>query len=158
DRGLVEIEACGLHHHIEVSLDRIAQRPKIDHIVEEISVKNGTSVKISWPSIASLGLGWEAGFYPRTVSECLADFIGAFAAFNPHATFRFGERVYAATDPAWGKWRADAPTSPHWYRPEDLRDLIHAYLAHEDGGPPMTVRDFVAEFAGLSGTQHRKKV
>ncbi|MGO9056944.1 MAG: hypothetical protein ACLQU2_06090 [Candidatus Binataceae bacterium] len=42
----------------------------------------------------------------------------------------------------------------HWYRPADLRALIAAYINESD----RPVRDFVAEFAGLSRTQVRKAV
>jgi hypothetical protein len=50
------------------------------------------------------------------------------------------------------------PTSPHWYRPEDMRDLIAAYLTAQNGGPPKLTRDFIEEFAGLARTQVRKAV
>jgi hypothetical protein len=54
-RGLVEVEACGVRHQIEVSLDRIAQKPKIDRTVAKATaVKNGTLVKIHWSGIAGL--------------------------------------------------------------------------------------------------------
>jgi DNA topoisomerase VI subunit B len=49
--GIVEVEACGRHHLIQVSLDRIAQLPHIRHTIES-SVKNGTSVKIHWDGVA----------------------------------------------------------------------------------------------------------
>jgi len=158
--GLVEVTACGFHHSIEVSLDRIAQKPAINHTVEETSVKTGTTVKIHWPGIASSKpFDYKVDFYQSgTFADALADLIADFAAFNPHVTFRLSGRAFPASNPAWRKWRADAPTSPHWYRPEDLRSLIAAYISNENGAPPRTVRDFIAEFAGLSGTQYRKRV
>jgi DNA topoisomerase VI subunit B len=164
ERGIVEVTACGLHHRIEVSLDRIAQKPKINRTVEDAPVKNGTIIKLRWPQIASSQpFDYGADFYhPGRMSKrfdaALVDLVTEFSAFNPHATFRFGELSFAASDPTWHKWRTDDPTSPHWYRPEDLGALISAYISNENGGPPRTVRDFVAEFAGLSGTQYRKRV
>ena len=51
------------------------------------------------------------------------------------------------------------PTSPHWYTPVHLRSLIAAYLADErGGGRGHTVREFVAEFAGLSGSVKQQAV
>jgi hypothetical protein len=42
----------------------------------------------------------------------------------------------------------------HWYRRDDLRGLIAAYIKEHD----MPVRDFIANFAGLSGTRARADV
>jgi hypothetical protein len=64
-----------------------------------------------------------------------------------------------ATDPSWPKWRPSDPTSAHWYQPKHLERLIAGYVADdEDGGRDRTVREFVAEFRGLSGTAKQKKV
>ena len=70
-----------------------------------------------------------------------------------------GARTYPASDPAWQKWRPDLPTSPHWYTPETLRDLIAAYVAREqETGRARTVREFISEFRGLSSTAKQKAV
>ena len=54
---------------------------------------------------------------------------------------------------------AIAPTSPHWYSPERLENLIASYVAAERAGAaPRTVRQFVAEFRGLSATAKQKTV
>lgn len=51
------------------------------------------------------------------------------------------------------------PTSPHWYKPDDLAELVAAYISHErEGGEVRTVRDFIGEFNGLKGTVVRKRV
>src|SRR5205807_337463 len=52
-RGVVEVEARGVHHRVEVSLDRIAQEPRIDHRQDTSDVKTGTSVRLHWPQAAS---------------------------------------------------------------------------------------------------------
>jgi hypothetical protein len=165
-RGLVEVTACGVHHRIEVSLDRIAQKPAIGHsVTNSSSVKSGTRVRIHWAELScSKPVTWGVEFYrARSIAEALTDLVGDFAAFNPHASFRLDlpdrKRIaIPVSNPAWRKWRADQPTSPHWYTSELLRALMAAYISHENGGPPRTVRDFVAEFAGLAGTQYRKRV
>lgn len=51
--GQVEVITGGQVHHIDVTLDRIAQEPRIEHTVNSNgTVKNGTFVKINWPQVA----------------------------------------------------------------------------------------------------------
>ena len=65
---------------------------------------------------------------------------------NPHLALTatwFGEEVvaWAASDPAWSKWKPDFATSPHWYSPERLRLLIASEIAHaEDSRKPSPSR------------------
>jgi DNA topoisomerase VI subunit B len=152
--GLVEVEARGLHHRVEVNLDRINQVPVVRRTAAESSVKNGTSVRVHWSGIASCEIPTPNGFYRSPFSQKLPRMLAGYAAFNPHASFHFGDIQIAASDRQWKKWRSDQPTSPHWYRTNDLRNLVAAYIAAGD----RPVRDFLAEFAGLSGTQIRQKV
>ena len=64
-----------------------------------------------------------------------------------------------ATDPAWQKWRPSDPTSAHWYETKHLERLVAAYITHdEDQGRARTVREFVAEFRGFSGSAAQKRV
>jgi DNA topoisomerase VI subunit B len=159
-QGLIEVDAGDRHHRIEVSLDRIRQEPRINHTVAARSVKNGTLVKIHWPQVASYRTDDRQQFYrSATIGRALAALIADYAAFNPHASFALdvqGLRAahHPAADPNWRKWRADAPTSPHWYTPAALRGLIAAYITEGD----RLLRDFVGEFSGLSGTQVRAAV
>ena len=158
--GLVEVTACGLHHRIEIHLNRIAQAPDISHTITP-SVKNGTSVTVHWPGIASLEPHDQtAEFYQtETVSDALPALMADFATFNPHATFHLrlpsGHSSYPASDSEWSKWLGSQATSSHWYRVADLCALIAAEV-RENGHK--TIRDFVAEFDGLAGTQYRKRV
>jgi hypothetical protein len=160
--GLIELIAAGLHHRVEVSLDRIAQKPRINHTTEPSSVKNGTSVKIHWSGVASLPMDDLQGFYHSSAAPAaypLTKLIADYAAFNPHASFVLnlpeGEPLhFPASDPKWRKWRADWPTNPHWYTPAQFRGLIAAYIGESD----RPARDFLAEFDGLSGTQVRATV
>jgi hypothetical protein len=72
-----------------------------------------------------------------------------------------GEEVLCvqAQDPRWKKWLPGNPTSPHWYDLERFARLLAAYLAHDaDRGRDRTVREFVAEFDGLTGTAKQTKV
>jgi len=84
------------------------------------------------------------------------------SVFNPHASFKLiclgvnADKTFEhlASDPAWSKWRASQPTSAHWYRNQDFAALIAAEI--KEGHK--TIRDFIGEFDGLSGTQRRKEV
>jgi hypothetical protein len=87
----------------------------------------------------------------------------AYATLNPHATFKL--QVAGAplkvlpTQRAWQKWRPDWPTSAHWYTLEVFCALLRAYLAEERRmGRQRTVREFVAEFDGLTGSLKQKQV
>jgi DNA topoisomerase VI subunit B len=146
--GRVEVHSGDRLHVVTVGLNRIAQTPELSHeVLEADHVQNGTSVKIAWPDIASY-LG--ADFV-------LDGLLKGYAAFNPHASFTrlFGGRrdEISATDPGWQKWRPADPTSPHWYRPETLRNLIAAYLT---ASADKTLREFIAEFRGLSRSATQK--
>lgn len=50
--GKAEIVTRGEKHSIHVTLDRIEQRPRIEHTVEQANVKIGTSFSIRWPDLA----------------------------------------------------------------------------------------------------------
>ena len=90
-----------------------------------------------------------------------------FAGLNPHlslcATWVDGERrerwAHQAVDPDWRKWSPSSPTSPHWYRVEDLERLAGAFLNHDREHKVVRVlREFLAQFDGLTGTAKRKAV
>jgi hypothetical protein len=64
-----------------------------------------------------------------------------------------------ATNPGWEKWRPRNPTSPHWYDETRLQRYLAAHVARDrDLGRNRTVREFIAEFRGLSGTAVRRKL
>lgn len=163
-QGRVEVTAGGQTHIITVGLDHIAQRPALDHTMEtNATVKNGTSVQVHWPQVASyLDQTAEAIFYDYCPqAETL---LRNHAAFNPHATFTYIKEghqplTWHSCDPVWRKWTAGDKTSPHWYTPDRLRRLIAAYIAAErEGGRTLSVRDFVAEFRGCSATSRLKEI
>jgi DNA topoisomerase VI subunit B len=64
-----------------------------------------------------------------------------------------------ATNPDWEKWRPRNPTSPHWYDESRLQRYLAAHVARDrDLGHHRTVREFVSEFRGLSGTTVQRKI
>lgn len=153
--SLVEISARGIRHNIELTLDRIAQRVRIKHETEPSIVKTGTVIKLAWRDSTTSIRRLEENSYNSapTADELVAE----FAALNPHATFILNGKSHHRTMAKWGKWTQDQPISPHWYNEDTLRDLIAAYIARKEV-ECRTVRKFVSEFRGLTGTAKQKQV
>lgn len=149
--GQVVIDTPTARHIVTVTYDPIQQLPTLGHSKEAPTVKNGTSVTVCWPDEASYnGLNAERRFLRL---------LATFSAVNPHATFTcrsgYHSRVYSATNTDWHKWTVSKPTPAHWYTPAQMRSLIAAHLKHD---AKTTLRQFVGQFAGLSGTQKQKAV
>jgi len=153
-RSVVEVESNGQHHMITVTLERIAQEPRLELVTEEAIVKIGTTVTLHWPGVASY-LDGSRGDYSYNAISLPESLIRGYASLNPHAAFVLNGEHYPATNMQWGKWTPSDPTSPHWYDKERLRNLIAAYISN---GKAKTVREFVEEFRGLAGTAKQKKV
>jgi len=165
EHGLIEIHVAGVQHRIAVTLDRIKREPSLKHdVIPGSVVKNGTLIKMHWPSVACyLGSDENALFYRSTPD--VHELLRRYAAFNPHATFILkmpdgAKMCLASSNSTWDKWRPDQPISAHWYTPEKLRDLIAAYLGREEtqDGKYLTVRAFISSFAGLKGTAKQRAV
>jgi DNA topoisomerase VI subunit B len=149
--GLVDVEANGVHHQIQITGSN--QNPQIMRTTAKSLVRNGTTIKVTWPGLACLQADAETQDFYKVIAQ--------FACLNPQATFRLerpGARmvVFPASAEDWHKWRADQPTSPHWYSQEAFRDLVAAYVANSQ--QDKTVREFVSEFDGLRGSQYQRKV
>src|SRR5262249_34127364 len=88
----------------------------------------------------------------------------AYVWFNPHLTLRgiwYGREFVkvSATNPNWEKWRPRNPTSPHWYDETRLQRYLGAHVARDrDLKRQRSVRAFIAEFRGLSGTAIQRKI
>lgn len=149
EEGQVDIAGGGVLSEISFSVDRIRQRPQ-STINQTVSA--GSLVRVHWPARASSLRDAEAQFLQ------VAD---DFTFLNPHLRLTlewYGERkVIDPTTPSWQKWLPSNPTSAHWYLAADLERLVAAYIAHDgDNGRERTVREFVAEFRGLSATGKQK--
>lgn len=159
ESGRVEIATGGQTHIIDVSLDRIAQEPRLKHTVKNDGfVQIGTFVKVHWIFSSSLQKFKIQDLYKSAEYLCLQ-----YALFNPHAKFLCQEeggkaRTFPALFPAWQKWRPSYPTSAHWYDVDRLSTLIAAYVGKERGAAAKTVREFVSEFDGLKRTDKQKEV
>jgi DNA topoisomerase VI subunit B len=150
----VEVEAGGVQHGIEISTDQIARRVRISRTRTEIAKSGGTIIRVGLDSASCQGVQPRPGFLQKLVLD--------YALFNPHATFEVLEcgnpKRIEATTPHWRKWLPTDPTSPHWYDVERLETLIGCYVSAErDGGRVRTVREFISEFRGLSGSAKQKQ-
>jgi DNA topoisomerase VI subunit B len=153
--GRVTVTAREVRHEITLRLDRLRQEPVTEHRKNEEAGTRGTVWQVSWPDSPSSRL---AGARQRLLQ--IAD---DYTILNPHLTLTvdwFGAVTRTeATAPRWPKWRPSDPTSPHWYKPEHLVRLLAAYVARDqDAGRDRTVREFVSEFRGLSGSSKQKTV
>jgi DNA topoisomerase VI subunit B len=158
--GETVIEAHGLAHHIAFAVDHIRQEPQIGHITEPSPVVRGTRVAVNLPTT----LVWEGGYHEIDCIEyCKPRFLGlaeAYSWLNPHLSLKVlwdGEVAIGikASNPAWDKWLPSWPTSAHWYDKGRFRRYMAAHIAHRGS---ITVREFISELRGLSGTAKQKAI
>jgi DNA topoisomerase VI subunit B len=156
EQGNVEIEAHGVRHVINFRVDRVRQQPVIQYDPQKVDPEfPGTKILIRWPDSARSILDNAKARFLQIASD--------FTFLNPHLTLRvdwFGAitTVERTTD-QWSKWLPHHPTSAHWYTVEQLERLIGAYVTDDvDRGRERTVREFVAEFRGLTGSAKQKQV
>jgi hypothetical protein len=148
--GITIIKTRGIEHRIEFRVDHVTNEPKITHTTKPSSIDVGTRVTIKWPEM-----------WGRDEFMQLAE---SYVWFNPHLTLRgtwCGQEFVnvAATNPTWTKWGPRNPTSAHWYDSTRLQRYLAAHVARDrDAGRHRTVREFIAEFRGLSGTAVQRKV
>jgi hypothetical protein len=155
--GTSVIEARNERHIITFRVDQLRQEPVIDHqSLPLISCKNGTSVTIAWPESACSIL---ADAKPRFLQ--IAD---DFGWLNPHLRIRVEwdgeiEVDRAPSAPTWKKWRACDPTSAHWYDIARFERYIAAHVSRDqDHGRDRSVREFISELRGFSGSAKQKRV
>jgi DNA topoisomerase VI subunit B len=160
DRGETTIAARGVVHKIAFRVDRLRQEPKIDHLVENCpGAKNGTKITVHWPDAAGYPDGLLSKAKPRFL-QIAAD----TTWLNPHLSLTVdwnGKRELdiAAAEPEWRKWGPSDPTSAHWYDIARLERYIAAHVARDqDRGRDRTVREFIAEFRGLSASAKQKVI
>jgi hypothetical protein len=150
--GVTIIETHGITHRVEFRADHIDNQPKIIHTTVPSTITAGTRFTIHWPA-------------PELLEEDrFIQLISAYVWFNPHLTVRgvwFGREFIniVATNPNWEKWRPRDPTSPHWYDEQRLQRYLAAHVARDrDLGQSRTVREFISEFRGLSGTARQRQI
>jgi DNA topoisomerase VI subunit B len=156
--GLTIIETRGTRHRIEFRVDHVNNEPKIAHTTTSSPIDVGSRITVKWPLIWG---GVSLLEFARNEFMQLAE---SYVWFNPHLTLRatwYGQEFInvAATNSTWEKWRPRNPTSAHWYDETRLQRYLAAHVARDrDLRRHRTVREFIAEFRGLSGTAVQRKV
>jgi hypothetical protein len=153
--GKTVIEANGVEHRIAFAVDHIKQEPKIEHTTRPSAVVEGTRITVNLPAIS-----W-GGHELDLVEQCQQSFLQlaeSYAWLNPHLSLRVswnGERKIdiKASNPRWPKWLPSWPTCAHWYDKGRFRRYMAAHIANRGN---ITVRDFVSEFRGMSGSAKQK--
>lgn len=154
--GRLTVSSRGIRHEIAVKVDTIRQEPLIDHRQTPArNVRIGTSITVHWPDSASSILTSAQARFLLIASD--------YTYLNPHLSLTvdwFGQRTQTkATDAKWPKWMPGKPTSALWYDTHRFERFISARLANDaDAGRDRTVREVIAEFAGLAGTAKQKTV
>jgi hypothetical protein len=150
--GVTLIEARGIAHHIRFSVDHVRQEPRIEHTTRPPTVTGGTRITVQLAVLRPVDEP-----YRRERFLALAE---SYVFLNPHLSLSViyngkQEIEIAASDPTWAKWLPSWPTSPHWYDKSAMRRYMAAHIANREN---ITVREFIGEFAGMSGTARRKTV
>jgi hypothetical protein len=154
--GRTVIEAHGVAHTIDFTIDHVHRVPRVSVAQGPSFVKNGTSIQLRWPVSASLELDAAKGQILQIVRH--------FAFLNPHAAFRLiwnGTILVKveATNPDFRKWCAGDPAPVTWYTPEDFARRIAATIAHDQKlGRSRTLREFISEFRGCTGSIVQKQI
>lgn len=156
--GNTIIETEGVAHHITFAVDHIKQEPKIAYETKRSSVTKGTRITVALPPFKYWGDKLSSVISPS--KEELIILTEGYAWLNPHLSIRLlwdGKREIdiKASNPAWQKWLPSWPTSAHWYDLSRFRRYMAAHIAHRGN---ITVREFISEFRGLSGTAKQKRV
>ena len=160
--GVTIIATRGVEHRIEFRVDHVNNEPKITHTTTPSPIDVGTKITIEWPDL--LLWGPNSPSLLGNARDAFTQLAEGYVWFNPHLTLRgtwHGKKFInvAATDPAWEKWGPRNPTSAHWYDETRLQRYLAAHVARDrDLGRHRTVREFIAEFRGLSGSGVQRKV
>jgi hypothetical protein len=155
-RGETWIEARGRKHRLIFSVNQIKQEPIVRDLRGRSRVAKGTRVTIFWPDC------YEARIDTVEIGELLNQCVWV----NPHLTLRYlvdGKTVIdcKASNPNWSKYRACDATSAHWYSPEQFERYAGALIDHDNRNrcrSKITVREFAAQFRGMSSTERQKQV
>jgi DNA topoisomerase VI subunit B len=157
--GRTTIETRGTAHTILFLVDHVTNEPRIVHTIAPSPITIGTRITIKWPQSPH-----GCGSVLESAEEQFKVLAESYVWFNPHLTLRGAwdgaDFVYVeATNPDWTKWRPSDPTSPHWYTEARLQRYLSAHVARDRHlGRDRPVREFIAEFRGLSGTRKQKAI
>ena len=111
---------------------------------------------------------WPDNDEAKIDADEISDLLQQFVWVNPHLTLRFTVDDTTlvrcdATNPDWTKYRACDATSAHWYTLEQIERYAGALIARDQEQrratrQKYTVREFVAQFRGMSATEKQKDI
>jgi hypothetical protein len=157
-KGETWIEARGRKHRILFTVNQIKQEPIVKNITGGSRIATGTRVTVFWPHNDDA----------MTDPDEIKDLLQQFTWVNPHLTLRLvvdGKTLIRsdASNPDWTKYRACDATSAHWYTREQIERYAGALIARDQEQrratrQKYTVREFIAQFRGMSATEKQKDV
>ena len=156
--GRTIIESNGVAHQIAFAVDHLRQEPKIEHATKTSTVVRGTKITVNLPpALRDDGQEISRVEYSKNPFLRLAE---SYAWHNPHLSLRVtwnGEVMIdiKASNPTWNKWLPSWPTSAHWYDQSRFRRYMAAHIVNRGS---ITVREFISEFRGMTGTAKQKEV
>jgi hypothetical protein len=157
----VIIEAQSVRHIIQPTVDP-AGISHVDYQQEEAPKRTGTLIRLELPS---KGQSIDPKHWAR-----------GFSLFNPHAFVKILTRKKASkqaktswvrsgnfynptASPDWRKFLPTDLTSPWWYDDGAMGKLVFQHVnAAKRGGRDLTLREFVLQFRGLSGSAKTKAI
>jgi len=155
--GTTVIDAAAVRHTITFRVDQLRQEPVIDYEpLPLVPGENGTRLTVFWPDSASSILD--------DAEERFLQIADDFAWINPHLRIRveWDGEIRVDRQPScldWEKWRACDPTSAWWYDLPRLKRYIGAHVNRDrERDDDRTVREFVSELRGFSGSAKQKAV
>jgi hypothetical protein len=158
EKGETWIEARGRKHRIQFSVNVIKQEPVVRNIRSRSQIRKGTRVIIFWPDTDCAIVD----------ADEIKDLLKQFIWVNPHLDLHFivnGKTLlrHRASNPDWTKYRACDATSAHWYSLEQFERYAGALIARDQEQrratrQKYTVREFIAQFRGMSATDRQKQI
>jgi hypothetical protein len=170
-KGETWIEARGVKHQILFTVNPIRQEPIVKDVRTHSRIRTGTRVTVFWPS--EIEAADEYDNDPIEIdSDAISELLWQFIWVNPHLALQFtvdGKAVIRckASNPDWMKYRACDATSAHWYTLEQFERYAAALIGRDRefrkrhpqiGREKITVRDFIAQFRGMSATERQKQI
>jgi hypothetical protein len=168
-KGETWIEARGVKHRILFTVNQIRQEPVVKDIRTPSRIRTGTRITVFWPSEIEDDFAWGQNDPSEIDADKIGELLRQFIWVNPHLTLCFTidgkTRIRCkATNPAWTKYRACDATSAHWYSLEQFERYAAALIDRDQqkrsrtSREKITVREFVAQFRGMSATEKQKQI
>lgn len=157
EHARIEIHSNGVAQDIEISLDRIAQKPVINLSSSKFHfVQNGTFIKIY--NLLEASFQDKKDFKKTPLSTKWLDLVKTFSACNCHASFTlklFDKTHTFPRSEGQQKWTIKDPLVSHWYNLDNFIKLLTGFLSFNKD---MSVNAFISKFHGLKTSAKQKEI